>query len=85
MKTWFVAVLLLSAGFCAGATVMRPSLKQLRAELATRDAELAKVKAEEDLAVKELKVCTAALKTQNDQIRQNNQELADWIRRERKE
>jgi hypothetical protein len=46
---------------------------------------LAKREAEEDLAVKELKLCTATLHTQNDQLRQNNQMMADWIRRKRKE
>jgi hypothetical protein len=35
--------------------------------------------------VKELKVCTAMLMTQNDQLRRNNQEMADWIKRKRKQ
>jgi len=64
---------------------MRPSLKQLRVELATKDGELAKREAEEDLAVKQLKLCTSTLQTQNALLRQNNQMMADWIRQKRKE
>jgi len=64
---------------------MRPSLKQLRVELATKDGELAKREAEEDRAVKQLKLCTVTLQTQNAVLRQNNQMMADLIRRKRKE
>jgi len=85
MKTLLIAVLSLVVGFCVGVGVTRPSLKQVRAELATKDSELAKRTAEEDLAVKDLKLCTATLQMQNEQLRQNNQMLADWIRRKRKE
>jgi hypothetical protein len=85
MKTLLVALLSLVVGFCVGVGITRPSLKQLRAELATKDGELAKRSAEEDLAVRQLKLCTATLQTQNDQLRQNNQMMADWIRRKRKE
>jgi len=85
MKTLLIAVLSLVVGFCVGVGVTRPSLKQVRAELATKESELAKRTAEEDLAVKDLKLCTATLQMQNEQLRQNNQMLADWIRRKRKE
>jgi len=85
MKTLLIALLSLVAGFCVGVVVMRPSLKQLRVELATKDGELAKREAEENLAVKDLQLCTVTLQTQNAQLRQNNQMMADWIRRKRKE
>ena len=85
MKTLLIVLLSLAVGFCIGVGVMRPSLKQLRVELAIRDDELAKREAEEDLAVKQLKLCTATLQTQNALLRQNNQMMADWIRRKRKE
>ena len=85
MKTLLIALLSLVVGFCVGVGVTRPSLKQLRVELATKDGELAKRQEEENLAVKDLKLCTATLQTQNDQLRQNNQMMADWIRRKRKE
>ena len=85
MKTLLIGLLSLVVGFCVGAGVTRPSLKQLRVELATKDGELAKREAEEDLALKELKLCMATLHTQNDQLRQNNQTMADLIRRKRKE
>jgi hypothetical protein len=85
MKTLLIGLLSLAVGFCVGVGATRHSLKQLRAELAIKDGELAKREAEEDLAVKELKLCTATLHTQNDQLRQNNQMMADWIRRKRKE
>lgn len=83
MKTLLIAVLSLVVGFCVGVGVTRPPLEQLRVELATKDGELAKRTAEEDLAVKQLQLCTATLQTQNDLLRQNNQTLADWIRRKR--
>jgi len=85
MKTLFIGLLSLVVGFCVGIGVMRPSLKQLRVELATKDGELAKREAEEDRAVKQLKLCTATLQTQNAVLRQNNQMMADLIRRKRKE
>jgi Tfp pilus assembly protein PilX len=85
MKTLLIGLLSLVVGFCVGIGVMRPSLKQLRAELATKDSELAKREAEEDLAVKQLKLCTVTLQTQNALLRQNNQMMADWIRQKRKE
>ena len=85
MKTLLIVLLSLVVGFCVGVGVMRPSLKQLRAELATKDGELAKREAEEDLAVKQLKLCTATLQTQNALLRQNNQMMGDLIRRKRKE
>ena len=85
MKTLLIGLLSLVVGFCVGVGVTRPSLKQLRVELATKDSELAKRKAEEDLAVKKLQLCTATLQTQNDLLRQNNQTMADLIRRKRKE
>ena len=85
MKTLLIVLLSLVAGFCVGVAVMRPSLKQLRVELATKDGELAKREAEEDLAVKQLKLCTATLQTQNALLRQNNQMMGDLIRRKRKE
>lgn len=85
MKTLLVALLSLVVGFCVGVGVTRPPLKQLRVELATKDVELAKRSAEEDVAVRQLKLCTATLQTQNDQLQQNNQIMADWIRRKRKE
>lgn len=83
MKTLFIAFLALVIGFCVGVGVMRPALRQLRAEVATKDSELAQRKTEEDLALKELKECSAIVKAQNDQLRQNNQMLADWIHRKR--
>jgi hypothetical protein len=85
MKTLLIALLSLVVGFCVGVGVTRPSLKQLRVELAAKDGELAKREAEENLAVKDLNLCTATLQTQNAQLRQNNQMMADWIRRKRKE
>jgi uncharacterized membrane-anchored protein YhcB (DUF1043 family) len=85
MKTWLIALLSLVIGFFVGVAVTRPSVNQLRVELATKDGELTKTRAEEDRAVKELKVCTAMLMTQNDQLRRNNQEMADWIKRTRKQ
>ena len=85
MKTLLIVLLSLVVGFCVGVGVMRPSLKQLRAELATKDGELAKRNAEEDLAVKQLKLCTVTLQTQNALLRQNNQMMGDLIRRKRKE
>jgi hypothetical protein len=85
MKTLLIGLLSLVVGFCVGVGVMRPSLKQLRAELATKDGELAKREAEENLAVKQLKLCTATLQTQNALLRQNNQTMAGLIRRKRKE
>jgi Tfp pilus assembly protein PilX len=85
MKTLLIGLLSLVVGFCVGVGVTRPSLKQLRVELATKDGELAKREAEEDLALKELKLCMATLHTQNDLLRQNNQTMADLIRRKRKE
>jgi len=85
MKTLLIGLLSLVVGFCVGVGVTRPSLKQLRVELATKDGELAKRNAEEDLALKELKLCMATLHTQNDQLRQNNQMMGDLIRRKRKE
>ena len=85
MKTLLIVLLSLAVGFCVGVGVMRPSLKQLRVELAIRDGELAKREAEEDLAVKQLKLCTVTLQTQNALLRQNNQMMGDLIRRKRKE
>lgn len=85
MKTLLIAVLSLIVGFCVGVGVTRPSLQKLRANIASKDGELAKRNAEEDLAVKQLQLCTATLQTQNELLRQNNQTLADWIRRKRKE
>lgn len=85
MKTLLIAVLSLIVGFCVGVGVTRPSLQKLRANIAAKDGELAKRNAEEDLAVKQLQLCTATLQTQNELLRQNNQTLADWIRRKRKE
>jgi hypothetical protein len=85
MKSLLIALLSLVVGFCVGVGVTRPSLKQLRVELAAKDGELAKREAEENLAVKDLNLCTATLQTQNAQLRQNNQMMADWIRRKRKE
>ena len=85
MKTLLIGLLSLVVGFCVGVGVTHPSLKQLRVELATKDGELAKREAEEDLALKELKLCMATLHTQNDQLRQNNQMMGDLIRRKRKE
>jgi Tfp pilus assembly protein PilX len=85
MKNLLIVLLSLVVGFCFGVGVARPSLKQLRVELATKDGELAKRKAEEDLALKELKLCMATLHTQNDQLRQNNLMMGDLIRRKRKE
>ena len=85
MKTLFIGLLSLIVGFCVGVGVTRPSLKQLRVELATKDGELAKREAEEDLAVKQLKLCTATLQTQNALLRQNNQMMGDLIQRKRKE
>ncbi|HTA59862.1 MAG TPA: hypothetical protein VK805_17000 [Candidatus Baltobacteraceae bacterium] len=85
MKTLLIGLLSLVVGFCVGVGVMRPSLKQLRVELATKDGELAKREAEEDLAVKQLKLCTVTLQTQNALLRQNNQMMGDLIRRKRKD
>jgi hypothetical protein len=85
MKTLLIVLLSLAVGFCVGVGFMRPSLKQLRVELAIRDGELAKREAEEDLAVKQLKLCTETLQTQNALLRQNNQMMGDLIRRKRKE
>jgi len=85
MKTLLIGLLSLVVGFCVGVGVTRPSLKQLRVELAIKDGELAKREAEEDLAVKQLKLCTGTLQTQNALLRQNNQMMADWIQRKRKE
>lgn len=83
MKTVLIALLSLVIGFCAGVGVTRPSLQKLRVELATKDDELAKRNAEEVLAVKQLQLCTSTLLTQNAQLRQNNQMMADVIRRKR--
>ena len=90
MKTLLIALLSLVVGFCAGVGVTRTSLQKLRAELATKDdeqakrnAELAKISAEEELAVKQLQLCTATLQTQNALLRQNNQAMGDLIRRKR--
>jgi len=85
MKTLLIGLLSLVVGFCVGIGVMRPSLKQLRVELATKDGELAKREAEEDLAIRQLKLCTVTLQTQNALLRQNNQMMADWIRQKRKQ
>jgi len=85
MKTLLIGLLSLVVGFCVGVGVMRPSLKQLRVELATKDGELAKREAEEELAVKQLKLCTVTLQTQNALLRQNNQMMGDLIRRKRKD
>jgi Tfp pilus assembly protein PilX len=85
MKTLLIVLLSLVVGFCVGVAVMRPSLKQLRVELATKDGELAKREAEEDLAVKQLKLCTVTLQTQNALLRQNNQMMGDLIQRKRRE
>ena len=85
MKTLLIGLLSLVVGFCVGVGVTRPSLKQLRVELAIRDGELAKREAEEDLAVKQLKLCTETLQTQNALLRQNNQMMGDLIQRKRKE
>ena len=85
MKTLLIVLLSLVVGFCVGVGVTRPSLKQLRVELAIKDSNLAKREAEEDLAVKQLKLCTGTLQTQNALLRQNNQMMADWIQRKRKE
>ena len=85
MKTLLIGLLSLVVGFCVGVGVTRPSLKQLRVELAIKDGELAKREAEEDLAVKQLKLCTGTLQTQNALLRQNNQMMGDLIRRKRKE
>jgi hypothetical protein len=85
MKTLLIGLLSLVVGFCVGVGVMRPSLKQLRVELATKDGDLAKREAEEDATIKQLKLCTATLQTQNAFLRQNNQMMADWIRQKRKE
>jgi hypothetical protein len=75
----------LVVGVCVGVAVTRPSLKQLRTELATKDSELAKRQAEENLAVKDLQLCTETLQIQNGQLRQNNKLMADLIGRKRKE
>ena len=83
MKTLLIALLSLVVGFCAGVGVTRPSLQKLRAELAAKDVELAKRNAEEDLAVKQLQLCTSTLQTQNALLRQNNQAMGDLIRRKR--
>jgi Tfp pilus assembly protein PilX len=85
MKTLLIALFSLLVGFCVGVGVTRPSVKQLRVELATKDDQLAQRTAEEDLAVKDLKLCTATLQTQNAQLRQNNQMMDDWIRQKRKQ
>jgi hypothetical protein len=85
MKTLPIALLSLVVGVCIGVAVTRPSLKQLRAELATKNGELAKRQAEENLAVKDLKLCTETLQIQNGQLRQNNKLMADLIGRKRKE
>ena len=85
MKALLIGLLSLVVGFCVGVGVMRPSLKQVRVELAIKDGELAKREAEEDLAVKQLKLCTVTLQTQNALLRQNNQVMGDLIRRKRKE
>ena len=85
MKTLLIALLSLVVGFCAGVGVTRPSLQKLRVELAAKDDERAKINAEEVLAVKQLQLCTSTLQTQNALLRQNNQMMADWIRRKRKE
>jgi len=85
MKALLTGLLSLVVGFCVGVGVMRPSLKQVRVELAIKDGELAKREAEEDLAVKQLKLCTVTLQTQNALLRQNNQVMGDLIRRKRKE
>jgi hypothetical protein len=81
MKTLLLALLSLVVGFCAGVGVTRPSLQKLRAELATKDDERAKISAQEDLAVKQLQLCTSTLQTQNALLRQNNQIMGDLIRR----
>ena len=81
MKTVLIVLLSLVVGFCAGVGVTRPSLQKLRAELAAKDDERAKVTAEEVLAVKQLQLCTLTLQTQNAQLRQNNQIMGDMIRR----
>jgi len=81
MKTLLIALLSLVVGFCIGVAVMRPSLQKLRAELATKDDLRAKIIAEEDLAVKQLQLCTSTLQTQNALLRQNNQVMGDMIRR----
>ena len=83
MKTLLIALLSLVVGFCAGVAVMRPSLQKLRVELATKDDVMAKMSAEEALAVKQLQLCTATLQTQNALLRQNNQAMDDLIRRKR--
>ncbi|HXJ11206.1 MAG TPA: hypothetical protein VNH19_02965 [Candidatus Limnocylindrales bacterium] len=83
MKTVLIVLLSLVVGFCAGVGIMRPSLQKLRAELAAKDDERAKVTAEEVLAVKQLQLCTLTLQTQNAQLRQNNQIMGDMIRRKR--
>ena len=85
MKTLLIGLLSLVVGFCVGVGVTRPSLKQLRVELAIKDGELAKREAEEDMAVKQLKLCTVTLQTQNALLRQNNQMMGDLIRRKRKD
>ena len=92
MKTLLIALLSLVVGFCAGVAVTRPSLQKLRVELAAKDAEQAKINAElakrnseEDLAVKQLQLCTSTLQTQNALLRQNNQAIGDLIKRKRKE
>jgi hypothetical protein len=83
MKTVLIVLLSLVVGFCAGVGIMRPSLQKLRAELAAKDDERAKITAEEVLAVKQLQLCTLTLQTQNAQLRQNNQIMGDMIRRKR--
>jgi len=83
MKTALIVLLSLVVGFCAGVGIMRPSLQKLRAELAAKDDERAKITAEEVLAVKQLQLCTLTLQTQNAQLRQNNQIMGDMIRRKR--
>lgn len=92
MKTLLIALLSLVVGFCVGVGVTRPSLQKLRVELAAKDAEQAKINAElakrnaeEDLAVKQLQLCTSTLQTQNALLRQNNQAIGDLIKRKRKE
>ena len=62
---------------------MRPSVQKLRVELAAKDNVMAKMNAEEELAVKQLQLCTATLQTQNTLLRQNNQAMGDLIRRKR--
>ena len=81
MKTLLLALLSLVVGFCIGVGVMRPSSQKLRAELATKDDERAKISAEEALAVNQLQLCTSTLQTQNALLRQNNQIMGDLIRR----